>query len=116
MKTPEGKESTKRKVEKYRKTPQGKLVNRRALLKNRYSITLEEYNNMLESQDYICAICGTDKPGGMGRFHVDHNHITGKVRGLLCNNCNMLLGYYELGKNIDKWTKKYRNRIIKYLL
>ncbi len=63
-------------------------------LKTKYGITLEDYDRMLEDQGGCCKVCGTDEPGGgkSGRFHVDHNHSTGKVRGLLCNGCNIGLG------------------------
>ena len=61
-------------------------------LKDKYGITLEDYDRMLEDQGGSCAVCGTEHPGGKGRFHVDHNHSTGKVRGLLCHSCNVGLG------------------------
>jgi len=61
-------------------------------LKSAYNITLEQYDRMLTEQDNVCVICGTDYPGKQGRFVVDHNHVTGEVRGLLCNQCNVGLG------------------------
>ena len=62
-------------------------------LKRLYGITLNEYNEMLEEQDHKCATCSTTDPGGKhGKFMVDHDHKTGKVRGLLCKNCNIALG------------------------
>ena len=57
----------------------------------KYGITYAEYNLMLRKQHYKCKICKI--PEGKKALSVDHNHITGKVRGLLCNNCNSLLGY-----------------------
>ena len=57
-----------------------------------YNITREQYDKLLEEQDGRCAICGTDTPGGYGRLHVDHNHTTGEVRGLLCHGCNTGIG------------------------
>jgi len=56
-----------------------------------YGITLKDYDKLLEKQGGRCKICGTETPGGMGRFHVDHNHQTGEIRGLLCYHCNTLL-------------------------
>jgi hypothetical protein len=47
---------------------------------------------LLQSQGGRCAICHTDQPGGHGRFHIDHDHVSGRIRGLLCNNCNRGLG------------------------
>jgi tRNA(Ile)-lysidine synthase TilS/MesJ len=58
-------------------------------LKNRYGITFEEFKEMLEKQDGKCLICGK-KP--TTKLHVDHCHNTKKVRGLLCGNCNRMIG------------------------
>ena len=71
-----------------------------------YGISTEEYNEMLVNQEGSCAICPTTEPGGKHNvFHVDHCHETGKVRGLLCKNCNIALGLVQdkpdvLGKMI----------------
>lgn len=60
-----------------------------------YGITLDEYNRMLIDQGGCCAICGAregrSKAGGV-RLHVDHDHATGKARGLLCGTCNRGIG------------------------
>lgn len=54
----------------------------------------DDYNQMLESQNYRCAICGDEgnKENRFRKLSIDHDHKTGKVRGLLCSNCNFLLG------------------------
>lgn len=54
----------------------------------------DQFDRLLVEQDGRCAICGTDEPGGRGGFHVDHDHETGQVRGLLCDLCNRGLGYF----------------------
>ena len=59
------------------------------LLKN-YGITEDDYNRFLVRQEYKCGICGREKE----KLHVDHNHKTGKVRGLLCNKCNLAIGQF----------------------
>lgn len=70
--------------------------NRASKLQLNYGISVEEYNALFASQDGKCAICGTDQPGGRRyRLAVDHCHDTGKVRGLLCNNCNLGLGKFN---------------------
>ncbi len=56
-------------------------------LLNSYGLTLDSYYAMEEAQDFVCLICKSDGP-----LHVDHNHATGKVRGLLCMSCNMGIG------------------------
>jgi hypothetical protein len=78
---------------RYKQNPD---VHRAYLLKQKYGITLDDYDELIEKQGGKCAICGTDKPNGHHkRFVVDHNHETGEVRGLLCNNCNSALGYFQ---------------------
>lgn len=65
-------------------------------LKRLYNMTPDQYNSMLEQQNYCCALCGNTEPGyGSTRFSVDHNHKTGKVRGLLCKGCNLGLGKFK---------------------
>jgi len=64
-------------------------------LKYKYGITLTEYNSILEKQNGVCAIC---HKLNYRNLSVDHNHITGKIRGLLCDACNVSLGL--LGEDI----------------
>ncbi len=63
-------------------------------LKRFYNMSVEEYNALLSTQGNVCAICGCNEPGGRGRWHVDHNHLTGINRGLLCHHCNVGLGHF----------------------
>lgn len=69
-------------------------VKRAGHLKHKYNMTLEEYNSKLNSQNGCCAICGANNPQNNQHKHlyVDHNHTTGKVRGLLCHPCNTTIG------------------------
>lgn len=69
-------------------------VKRAGHLKHKYNMTLEDYNNKLESQNGSCAICGANTPNNNQHKHlyVDHNHVTNKVRGLLCHPCNTTIG------------------------
>jgi len=65
-------------------------------LRWQYGITISDYTRLLESQGWCCAICRTVESGTKsGRFVVDHDHKTGKVRGLLCSDCNCGLGLYR---------------------
>ena len=75
-----------------------KDARRSAKLKHNYGITLDDYNIMLEDQNGVCAICGkppheANPDHWKERLAVDHCHETGRVRGLLCNNCNAGIGH-----------------------
>lgn len=63
-----------------------------------YGITQEDYDRILLSQDGKCAICSVSEVELISRtgrgFHVDHNHKTGEIRGLLCGRCNRGLGCF----------------------
>ncbi len=62
-------------------------------LRRTYGISLDVYEHMLKEQDHKCKICGsTDPRHNSGNFVVDHCHTKGHVRGLLCGECNLMLG------------------------
>jgi hypothetical protein len=66
----------------------------------RFGITPADYNQMLAEQHGLCAIClhpeeSKSRSGKPKRLSVDHNHRTGKVRGLLCNKCNQAAGFLD---------------------
>jgi len=73
-------------------------------LKSVYHITEEDFQNMTDSQNGVCKICGCS-PNEHGKnkmskvLHIDHDHATGKIRGLLCSRCNGALGWYEKCKD-----------------
>lgn len=64
-------------------------------MRKKYGISLEEYKDMLETS---CPICG--RSFGEYTPHVDHDHKTGKVRGIICRNCNLMLGRFKDDVNI----------------
>lgn len=70
-----------------------RLYDRKKWYKVEYGITLEDYNNMFQSQMGCCAICGTHQTKFAKGLAVDHCHTSKNVRGLLCTKCNLLLGY-----------------------
>ena len=61
-------------------------------LQRLYKITPTQYHAMLANQGGVCAICGTN---GKRRLAVDHDHATGKIRALLCSNCNVGIGQFK---------------------
>jgi len=77
-------------------TREWKAANPDSWKRNTYGITQEEYLEMLKKQNDSCAICHTKTAGGKNNvWHIDHNHTTGKVRGLLCWACNSGLGQFR---------------------
>jgi hypothetical protein len=69
---------------------------RKSVLKRRYNMTLEQFDALLASQGGVCAICRNPPTDPRGfRPHVDHDHATGKVRGVLCWKCNSGLGSFR---------------------
>lgn len=72
----------------YGKKPEVIEHKRDLTLRRVYGITLQDYNQLLQQQDYKCAICFTPQIELDRSLAVDHNHNTGKVRGLLCGTCN----------------------------
>ncbi len=62
-------------------------------LKNHYGMTPEQHRAMYVAQNGCCGLC--KKPVKYGEIHTDHDHKTGKVRGLLCCRCNTALGLFE---------------------
>lgn len=73
--------------------------------KNRHGISLAQYEEILKSQNGCCKICKKER--GDKRLHLDHDHKTGEIRGILCNTCNTKLGWFEL---YDKEIKEYLHR------
>lgn len=80
-------------------------VKREWMLKKKYGMTIADYNKKLEEQGNCCAICNKNTNLPDESFHVDHNHATGAIRGLLCQRCNLRLGFIEdadfYGKAMD---------------
>lgn len=75
----------------------GQRSNREVTLWNKYGLTLKQYDDLVEDQRGLCAICHQQpiylSPDAV--LHVDHDHETGLVRGLLCTTCNTGLGMFR---------------------
>ena len=65
-------------------------------MKKKYGIGWKEYERMLDEQNGVCKICSKPETSkNIKRLSIDHNHTTGKVRGLLCRKCNSAIGYFN---------------------
>jgi len=104
---------------KYRESIKGKLATKRHVkarigrsyildsrLKHSYGITLAQYEEFLSKQKGVCAIC-KNKCSTNRRLAVDHDHRTGKVRGLLCARCNKGLGEFQDNPQLIKKAINY---------
>jgi hypothetical protein len=77
-------------------------------LKKNYGISIKDYKEMLKKQNYKCSLCNKIKKS----LSVDHDHDTGKVRELLCFNCNIKLGHYEKADKVkfEMYIKKHNRK------
>lgn len=87
-------------MKKYARTDKAKAVAYKTYLKRTYGITVDKFNKLLIKQGGTCANCylpetAKDNKGGIKQLSVDHDHLTGKVRWLLCHNCNWGLGAFK---------------------
>lgn len=72
----------------YSRTPAGRATQRRSHIKGRYGITSDQYDKMLADQGGTCALCPNEISPYGRRLSIDHDHVTGRVRGILCLRCN----------------------------
>ncbi len=84
-------------------------VGKHRLREKKYGVTQEQYEQRLASQGAACAICRATEPGGRGTWHVDHDHTTKHVRGLLCARCNIGIGCFREEVALLEAAVKYMN-------
>lgn len=88
-------------------------------LKHNFGISLEQYNQMLEAQGGLCAVCGKPETARSNRgdraklLSVDHDHATGAIRGLLCSKCNTALGLMNDNTSLFEKAIEYLKRWLK---
>lgn len=80
-----------RQGKKWRSDPEFRRQKQDRNLLALYGITLEQKQALFEKQGASCAICKSNSP--VIRWHLDHCHRTKRVRGILCNNCNLMIGH-----------------------
>ena len=103
------KPENRQKILAYQRTEDGKASKRRAKRKLKYGITEKEYTEILASQEGLCAVC-KEKPRSTRHTHTDHCHKTGRVRSVLCHNCNRALGAVKNDPKILRALISYLNR------
>ncbi len=103
-KTTKGQQQRKVYYQKYKE----KQLDRK--LQKKFGITLQEYKAKLDNQRGRCMICGRTPAENGKALAVDHNHKTGVVRDLLCNNCNVCLGFIENSKVDVACLKQYMDK------
>jgi hypothetical protein len=81
------------KIKEYRMSHRRTTAER--FLIKKYGITMDEYDMMIVAQDGKCAICGEHQSNLRRILNVDHNHITGEIRGLICGSCNRAIGLFK---------------------
>lgn len=86
-------------------------VKRRSHLRNRYGLSEQDYADMFRSQRGRCAVCRQPENHPKRKLAVDHDHKTGKVRGLLCMTCNTLLGFLEKEGRMARLLKYLQKRV-----
>jgi hypothetical protein len=94
----ENPERARAKLREYVESGQKAVWDRQSHLRRKYGITIEDYDRMFDAQHGVCAICNEPRPDER-TLHVDHDHETGAVRGLLCFRCNNALG--DLREDVD---------------
>jgi hypothetical protein len=108
------KDCSRAKTAKYRElnSDKVKLQQRISKRKKFTNFTDELYKATLEEQGGVCAICGTDTPGGRGAFHADHDHSNGQTRGVLCHSCNVGLGHFLDNADLLQAALDYLNKYL----
>lgn len=86
-----------------------KLTSRSHRLKNNYGITIDEERKIFKDQGYKCKICKAPlelaSKGRKNMTNLDHDHLTGKVRGILCTRCNSMLAIFDDRNTLEKGLK-----------
>jgi len=89
-----------------RAKPEVKRADRSAYLKRKYGITIEQYDELLASQGGGCAICGLEPRLDIS-LHLDHDHESGQLRGILCFRCNNALGDFDDDMSLLRTAVRY---------
>lgn len=108
--TPKGRAARRKRYERRRalqSEEERKLEAFKWHLKREYGLTLEEYDEFVKGHGNRCAICARGPEHQQRRLHVDHDHESGKIRGLLCSSCNTGLGQFQDDPELLEEARKY---------
>jgi len=90
----------------YKNHEREKEAARHSMRKSKFGISKLEFQQLLIAQNNLCVICNKPQPGRKA-LAIDHDHRTGKIRGLLCSWCNRAVGYLEDSAERAEATAKY---------
>lgn len=89
------------------------MLRRSRRLTRLYGLSIKKYEALVEKCGGVCQICGDEPRGRFKKLHVDHDHKTGKFRGLLCVGCNRAIGYLsdsvKRAMAVVRYLKKHRH-------
>lgn len=105
----ENPDKVKARMDAFRAAGKKKVSDRKSHLKRKYGLSLEQYDAMLAAQGGVCAICHQPRPEER-TLHVDHDHATGAIRGLLCFTCNNALGDFRDSSELFHAASEYLDR------
>lgn len=101
-------------TEFYTKNPRCKTCGRKSYIAKKYGMSTDDYDNLLVVQDNKCQICKRNIAEINKHLDIDHCHKTGKIRGLLCSNCNVLISRcgdsIEILKQAIVYLEKYHDQ------
>jgi hypothetical protein len=105
----ENPERYQKRQQEYRDSGKKAIADRKSYLKRTYGMSIEQFDAMLEAQGGACAICRQPRPDER-TLHVDHDHATGAIRGLLCFKCNNALGDFDDSLDLFTAATNYLDR------
>ena len=95
-----------------KRSPSAYRKGRNKALRDRYGLTLKQYNIIFAKQRGACAICKTPAKRYNKPLYVDHNHTTGTIRGLLCPKCNNFMSFIDNDLHLIEKAREYSTDVI----
>ena len=102
---------------RWRQSEKGRISQKFRMLRYRYKLqklTKPQWLELFRKQNGLCAICGASHLEAFKGLHLDHNHKSGIIRGLLCNRCNQELGLFEKYGQDNETTRRFKAYLERY--